>query len=816
MAGDNNGIADVFVCDLETGVTTLVSAGAIASTSPGGGSSESPDITPDGRYIAFYSTAANVAPGASNSPSLYIRDVTSATTTWASSYALAAVRLLKPSATTVVSYNHVLSTNGQFVAYQASSASGAPDAVILRYDLLTGLTDLLSTNASMGTAIPEDLRTVDMTPTGRFIAFVATNRMGSMSSCIYVWDAQAGTTTVASVDLSNSVPSRSICDWPRLDASGRFVLFLSSATNLVTNSLAGDCHLYLRDMQAGTTTLVDADTNGIGSALSLPSAPQISADGRFVIFECLDAGLVPNDRNRGYDVFVRDVVGGATEMISARDAILPTETPNGASALSAYSVSADGSYVAFASEADNLVSGDTNGWRDIFVCDPLRVTNVLVSVGTHGIGADGMSMEPAISGDGRYVAFTSSADNLVPGDANLARDVFVRDLQAGTTVLVSANNIGTGSGNGASYSPSISADGRYVLFCSLAQNLAAGSFTSGYENLFVRDLQRGTNYALTHTTSGTPVGAMTPDGRVVAFYGIVPGYAAKLYVWNSQSASLVYSNALTGIVNVAISPDGNRIAYSTSSTLSGLDRVSATSWTIGSLASTAHAGPGFSGDGRFLVYVTKVSGTNQVCLYDLQYNTNFLVSHSYDSSAGAYGSSDWPEIGSDGRFLAYHGAAANIVVGDTNGVPDVFLYDRLNNVTTLLSANRFGTAAGDSRSLAPVFSGDGQTLVFESWGSDLAAQDFNQSSDLFACRLYISGQIPLFSVAILPGTRPGQGPWLAWPVVPGKNYGVEFKNTVHDPEGQTLNGGVTILGNRAYLNDLSAGASQRFYRVVAY
>jgi Tol biopolymer transport system component len=824
VAGDTNRIADVFVRDMQAGVTTLVSAGATASSSPGGGASEFPDITPDGRYVAFYSTAANLVGGTVNSGDIYVRDLVGGTTTWASSGALTAVQSVM-SATSVAAYNHVLSAAGQFVAYEASpsSLSAGLAGVILRYNVFSGLTDVVHTNAAVFSGPPESIRSLDMTPDGRFIAFLAnTNGSPPKSSCVYVWDAQSGTTTLASGDLSNSVPANSICYGPSLDPSGRFVLFLSSAANLVTNALSGDYDVYVRDMQAGLTTLVDADTNGMGPAISMASAPQMTADGRFVFFECPDAGLVANDRNRDYDLFVRDVVGGTTEMISARDAALPTATPNGNSLLSAYSVSTDGSSVAFVSEADNLVSGDTNGWRDIFVWNALFGTNALVSIATNGFGADGMSMEPAISGDGRYVAFTSSADNLVAGDTNLAQDVFVRDLLAGTTVLVSTTSTGTGSGNGASYSPAISANGRYVLFRSLATNLAAGSFTSGYENLFVRDLQGGANYALTQTTSGSPVGAMTPDGRFVAFYGIIPGYAAKLYVWSSASARVVYSNALTGsLVNVAVSPDGNRIAYATAlGPLSALDRISATSWAIGSFASSAHPGLRFSADGRFLAYATPpvppLSGTNQVYLYDLQYSTNYLVSHAYKSAAGAYGASDWPEISSDGRFVAFRSAAPNIIPGDTNGVPDVFLYDRLSNTTTVLGTSLFGAATGESRSLAPVFSGDGQTLVFESWASDLVPQDFGQNSDLFACRLYSSGPIPLFYVEMLPAIGLAQRPWLSWPVVTGKTYAVQFKNTPQDANWQTLNGGMTILGDRACLNDLSAGASPRLYRVVSY
>ena len=818
VARDTNGIADVFVRDLQAAVTTLVSVGATASSSLGGGASEFPDITPDGRYVAFYSTATNLVPNEVNSGDIYVCDLVNGTTTWASRSALAAVQSAM-SATAVAAYNHVLSADGQFVTYDASPSSslGGLAGVILRYNLFSGLTDVVHTNAVAFSGLPENFRSVDMTPDGRFIAFLAnTNGTPAKSSCVYVWDAQSGATTLASGDLSNNVPTNSVCDRPSLDPSGRFVLFLSNATNLVTNALSGDLHVYVRDMQTAVTTLVDADTNGVGTVASMASAPQMTPDGRLVVFECPDAGLVPNDRNHAYDLFVRDLAGGTTELVSARDATLPSITPNGPSLLSACSVSTDGRFVAFGSEADNLVAGDTNGCRDIFVCDLLLRSNVLVSVATNGTAANNLSSEPAMSGSGRYVAFTSGADNLVSGDANKAQDVFVRDLQAGTNFLVSVNNAGTGPGNKASYSPQISTDGRYVLFRSLATDLALGSFTSGYENLFVRDMQRGTNYALTQTTSGSPVGAMAPDSGMVAFYGIVMPASARLYVWSSQSAQLVYTNALSGILKVAISPGGNRIAYTTSFPLAVIDWVSKTNWTISSISFNAHSGLRFSGDGRYLVYSSRASATNQVYLYDLQYRTNLLVSHSYDSSAGAYGASDWPEISSDGRFVAYRSTAANIVPGAGSGIPQIFLYDGLNQTTTLLSASCFGSAAGANRSLVPVFSGDARSLVFQSWAPDLVVQDFNQSSDLLACQLYTTEPIPLFSVTVVAGAGPGQGPWLMWPAAPGKTYVVQFRNSAGDAEWHVLAGNVTILGSQAYLNDPSAGTGPRFYRVMAY
>jgi Tol biopolymer transport system component len=821
VAGDTNGIADVFLRDLQAGTTTLVSLGARASGTSNG--SESPVITPDGRYVAFYSAATNLVAGEVNSGDIYLRDVAGGLTTWVSSYALTAQHLAGGT-NPVVACDPVLSADGQFVAYQANPAPkyGTPSGgVVLRYSVASGFTDVIHTNAPVPTGPFEDTRCLDMTPDGRFVAFLAnTNGSPGANSCMLVWDAQTATTVLASGDVNGSVPGNSTCGSPSLDGTGRYVVFLSCGSNLVTNAVAADYHVYLRDLQAGTTTLVSADSAGFGPGLNAASLPRMTPDARYVAWEGLDSNLVPNERNHTYNVFVRDLAAGTNDLVSARHPTLPTLSANGPSQLSAASVSADGTYVAFASDADNLVPGHNNGFRDVFVLNLPAGTNCLVSSGTNGAGANGPSTDSAISGDGRYVAFTSTADNLVAGDTNKAQDVFVRDLQTGTTTLVSLNFSGTGPGNGASYSPIISTDGRFVLFQSLAKDLTAGSFSGSRPNLFLRDLQLATNYAL--TLGGLTVAAMTPDGRFVAFSGDpVGGSDHHLFLWDLLAAKRVYGPVGYYPTSVGVSPSASRIAFLTNnasgiSTLAVIDRVAGTSWTIGPGSALSHPGLRFSGDGRWLVYAGPLSGTNQVYLYDAQYRTNFLVSHKYAAAAGGYGASDWPELSSDGRFVAYRSLAADLVPGTLSGQPQLFLYDHANNSTLLLSADRLGTAPGDNRSLAPVFSADAQMLLFASWASDLVAQDFNQSSDFFAYRLAASGQIPVFTVTLGRGTGSGNGAWLSWPVIPGRAYQAQFKSSLSDPGWQTLNQDVTVVGAQGYLNDVTAGAGPRFYRIVAY
>ncbi|MFO1512061.1 MAG: hypothetical protein U1F83_03960 [Verrucomicrobiota bacterium] len=520
LANDTNKIADIFVRDMQSLTTTLISVGAI-STNPASNvpvsSSESPEITPDGRFVAFSSTATNLVPGVTNGGDIYVHDRMAGTNIWVSRGMRGQLQTIKGK-TNGIGYNHAVSADGKFVAYQASvSPLGfrTNSGIVLRYDLETGITDLVHTNAATSIPIAAETRNLDLSPTGGSIAFVAnSNGLEATTTCVQVWNAASGLITLASGDQTNAVTAGSISTRPVMTPDGRFVLFLSGAAGLVTNSTPGPWHLYRRDLLTDATALVDADTNGAGSLVTAATVPSMSADGRFVAFECADGGLVPNDNNQSLDVFVRDLVAGTNELISVHNPSLPSATPQAASALPTITATADGRFIAFGSEVDDVANGDTNGYRDVYVRDVANSTNILVSCDPIGRAGNGPSSEPAISANGRFVAFTSSATNLVSGDTNNATDVFVRDLQTGLTVLGSSKPLG-GSASTNSYSPVLSADGRWLLFRSQATDLVSGSFWG--QNLFLRDLQSANTTAL--TSRGVYSGALTPDGRFVAFVG---------------------------------------------------------------------------------------------------------------------------------------------------------------------------------------------------------------------------------------------------------------------------------------------------------
>jgi Tol biopolymer transport system component len=215
---------------------------------------------------------------------------------------------------------------------------------------------------------------------------------------------------------------------------------------------------------AGTTTLVSIASDGTQTnSWSLEAA--LSADGRFVAFYSAANNLVPEDTNGHADVFVHDQLTGLTERVS-----MAADGTQANHASDSPRLSADGRYIAFTSLAGNLVAGDWNETGDIFVHDRQTGETERVSVAANGAQTDAGSDGASISADGRFVAFTSYAWNLVPNDTNEFEDVFVHDRQTGLTKIVSVASAGT-LGNLSAGRASLSADGRFVAFESQASNL---------------------------------------------------------------------------------------------------------------------------------------------------------------------------------------------------------------------------------------------------------------------------------------------------------------------------------------------------------
>jgi Tol biopolymer transport system component len=394
---------------------------------------------------------------------------------------------------------------------------------------------------------------------------------------------------------------------PSISADGRYVAFQSAATNLIADDRNPSWDIFARDRQAGATELISVSTAGIqGNGES--TQPSISADGRFVAFSSYADNLVANDRNQQWDVFVRNRQARTTELISVsssgEQANHRSESP------SPESISADGRYVVFQSDATNLARGKMPVRWEIYMRDRVRHTTELVSLSSQGEPADRNCRWPSISGDGRYVTFQSSATNLVSEKAAYNWEfynVYVRDRQSGKTELISASASGV-PGDHNSTNATLSADGRYVAFLSTAVNLVKGEegrqpdllrAALGGENpatryvptmrkpdVFLRDRQTGETRIVSVSNAGERANhrTFTPfvsaDGRSVVFEstagnlvpaaeGTAPRIASDIYLRSAEKQLTervsifpagpnvpLYSSA-----NPVLSADGRYVAF---------------------------------------------------------------------------------------------------------------------------------------------------------------------------------------------------------------------------------------------------------------
>lgn len=318
----------------------------------------------------------------------------------------------------------------------------------------------------------------------------------------FVRDRVTGTTSRVSVSTSGRQADATADPWGGstaggISANGRYVVFQSDAKNLVTGDTNRAVDVFLRDRGSGVTTRVSLSNSG-RQANGPSGFATISADGRYVAFQSLASNLVRGDTNRMSDVFVRDLATGKTTRVSLNSRGRQARCNLGFCESTEPVLSAHGRYVAFESSATNLVPHDTNRLGDVFVRDRRTGRTIRVSVDSHGRQGGGDrtnsgSNAPAISANGRYVAFHSADSNLVRGDTNRVFDIFVHDLRTRRTTRVSVGDDGTQANAESLGPPSISSDGRYVAFASLASNLVAGD-ANDITDVFVRDLKTRHTY----------------------------------------------------------------------------------------------------------------------------------------------------------------------------------------------------------------------------------------------------------------------------------------------------------------------------------
>jgi hypothetical protein len=358
---------------------------------------------------------------------------------------------------------------------------------------------------------------------GRFVAFssTATNLVsedtGGLEN-VFVYDRDAQTTELISRGID--APSDGVSSLPKISADGRYVVFQSTATNLVAQPGNAPSDIYLFDRADGTMRRVSIASDGTpGNGQSL--TPNISEDGLVVAFASRATNLTAQPTTGAFEqIFVHEWQSGTTQMVSVND----DDTPgNGISFLP--DLNRDGSQVAFKSEAFNLVPNDTNGWPDVFVRNRPAGTTQRVSVDSFGNQSNGLSGGPGISADGRFVAFPSFASNFDPEDGNGQSDVYVYDrfppgLSRGVIARVTVGLNGAEPNAGVSDFPvTISADGRWIGFASASSNLVPNDFNNEVDAFLACNPFDAFQCA---PPTPTPSVTLTPTATPTPTNGVVP------------------------------------------------------------------------------------------------------------------------------------------------------------------------------------------------------------------------------------------------------------------------------------------------------
>lgn len=409
----------------------------------------------------------------------------------------------------------------------------------------------------------------------------------------------------------------------------------------------------LRAPQAPCSTDLASTSSGGELSNGYSDGPSLSWRGRYLAYASVASNLTPElDDNEENDVFVLDRLSGQVQLVS-QNAL--GEVGSGSS--SNPSISADGRFVAFVSEAVNLLPADTDSRSDIYVADTWTGTLRLVSVDSAGVKSNGFCEEPRISADGSRVCFSSDASNLALGDTGFDADVFAHDLNTGVTVMASRGPGGV-EGDDESFFPWLSGDGRYLVFESTATNLVPGG-TDGTALVFLRDLQDGSTRVVSRGLGGnepsddcySPV--ISADGNRVAYLSfagdIVPGDA------NGQADVFVWTRATQATVRASVS-------------------------SLGAEANDESMGPSLSADGSLVAFSSLASnlapgdanGNFDVFVHALATGSTSRVSLGVQPS-GPVGASVFPAIAPRAHTIAFHGSTDDVVPGDDNGVPDIFV-----------------------------------------------------------------------------------------------------------------------------------------------
>lgn len=578
-----------------------------------------------------------------------------------------------------------------------------------------------------------------MSSDGRYVTFVsaASNLVpGDVNGRddVFWKDMVSGEIRLASTSPRN-VQANNEMIYASISRNGRFVVMLGYADNLRTgiSEASNGFNIYVKDMQSGNVQL--ANTNNLGGRIN-PSLekPMISEDGRYVMFASWENGLALGDSNNTHDIFRKDLSDGSLALVSTDQ---DNQIGNGASS-SPY-MSNDGRFVAFISSSSNWDARDNNFNQDAFVKDLFTGQLRLASVNGFNEIGNGGTYDVAVSDDGNRVSFSSSSNNLSPNDTNFNEDMFVRDFFLGTTELQSYDRNGQPD---STFFSAFDSTGRYILFASPSTKILPSVDTQGVQ-FFVRDTFLNTVALASVPASGVP--------------------ATSSFLYNSQAS--LSENGLYAQFETysALVPEQSGILALRKNLGTGaLDVVNTRAFFLPSITSAAETSEvAISRSGRQTLLTTKAGnfgpgfpdGNDRIYL---QNAVTTLVTEGM-GGAPANGRSQQGTFSGNERFVAFASQANNLVADDTNGTSDVFLRDLSSGTITRISTLSSGSQWVGWHD-TPQLNFDGNLLVLVSNSAGVPA-DTNGQNDVYSKNLF-TGELQLESIGGGPsGASNGTSQW---------------------------------------------------------
>ena len=828
IVDNNNGAQDAFLWR-ETSGPRLVSMNPTTNKSESSGVNSGIEISRDGNFVTFNTNASLISRDQQFKPDIYVYDVAASDLSIASYDAvndLAFGASVGPAKVSITSTNKLRvvfssSSNATGNINDANDLNGTEDVFIAERDLSTPGSTFVIKRVSLK---PDGLTSGNggssnavISSDGRYVAFTSSASdlvLGDTNAKqdVFIRDLDSTTPATATRLVSRNSAGGALGDGTsskvRISDNGNIVTFTSAAKNLVNGVVANDPNaagedVFAYNQTADTLTLVSQKVGAATTTADLPTnqgirtlqTPIVSGDGSTIVYADDATNIVNKDTNDIADIFAFNVATPANTLVTTVVSNQNSVTGAGSSNLQPIgSVSRDGRYVVFSSTVNSLVTGDTNAQQDIFLRDTTLLATdpnslKLVSRSTVSTkSGNGLSSQPFISNDGKYVVFSSTASDLLAGDTNGQRDIFLYDVTSGTTTTIVSRTTAALS-NAGSDNASVATDASgevYVTFTSRASNLGS-TVSGGFNNVYLWKKSTSTIALISRTAAGVGgnqdaiTSIVSADGKYVAFSSNASNLEGAgaldtnnvsdvfLYDITANTLKLVSQSAAGTIGNAAsfnpvISDIGGVVAFESNATnlttiadnnaaadifryaagTVSLVSVNAAGTAAGNAASgqpgqqSGFTGVSLSADGSSIAFTSLASdlslatdsnAKSDVFVRNVTTSKTTLISQVAGTASN--GASSNVVISGDGQTVAFISTATNLSTRDTDANADVYVSSATTPGPGLISSNVAGTGSSNAPAQTVSLNRDGGFVVFDSSASNLVANDANGFSDVF-------------------------------------------------------------------------------------